>query len=344
MKNDSELPTFKIYYAPTGYGLVKDAKILHDAIQKLGFSCSILPVENKKTHNSRGYRYWLYLLKKYNALGICKKITQKFRSKSSVYSLHLENIIFSKCFLHENHILIPNQEWFDPHSIDLLFFMKAVWCKSHFARNIFNELDCKTDYIGFCSEIDTNLLALDKSRDYFFSRIGKSKYRGGKLLIDLWSQHPEWPMLKIVIHSENIPHPIPENVECFSALDTEGYRLLSASSLFHIYMTETEGFGHSIVEAMGYGSVIIVTDAPPMNEVLNDKCAILVKANYVGQKMLAPRFGALQADVAGAINKVLILTDDEVDHLAANAQATYQLLQRDFINRVGNTIDKLLKI
>jgi glycosyltransferase involved in cell wall biosynthesis len=222
--------------------------------------------------------------------------------------------------------------------------MKAVWCKSHFALNIFNELDCKTEYIGFCSEINTNLLTLNKSRDYFFSRVGKSKYRGGKLLIDLWSQHPEWPLLKIVIHKNNISQPIPKNVECFSFLEEEEYRSLSASSLFHIYMTETEGFGHSIAEAMGYGSVIVITDGPPMNEMLNSKCAILVDANYIGQKMLAPRFGAKPSDVAEAINRALVLTDDEINQLSANAQAAYQLLQKEFINRLEKTINKILEI
>jgi glycosyltransferase involved in cell wall biosynthesis len=252
--------------------------------------------------------------------------------------------VFNKCFLHENHILIPNQEWFDPHAIDLLFFMEAVWCKSHFAENIFNEFDCATKYIGFCSEINVNSLSLKKSRDYFFSRIGKSKYRGAELLINLWAQHPEWPLLKIVINKENIPQKTPANVEyLMGALDTDEFQFLAASSLFHIYMTETEGFGHSIAEAMGYGSIIIVTDAPPMNEILNDQCAILVKANYIGQKMLAPRFGASQADVAAAINKVLVLTDEEINQITANAQATYQQLQNSFNGRLEAVIKNLLE-
>lgn len=342
MNSDKTLPTFKIYYSPTGNGLVTDAIILQSAIQKLGFSCFIHPVENEKAHRSKAYRYWLYLLRKYNALGLCKKITRKLRVKSNVYALHLENIVFTKCFLHEHHILIPNQEWFDPYSLDLLSFMDAVWCKSHFAHDIFNEFYCKAEYIGFCSEINADLVSLKKSRDYFFSRVGKSKYRGGKLLIDLWSQHPEWPILKIVIHKENIPQSLPENVECINALNTEDYCSLSASSLFHIYMTETEGFGHSIVEAMGYGSVIIVTEAPPMTEVLNDSCAILVEATYVGQKMLAPRFAAKSLDVAAAVQKVLVLSDDKIDCLANNAKIEYQLLQKNFLVTLDKTIKNIL--
>lgn len=154
MKEHRKQPVFKIYYAPTGFGLVKDAEILNNVICELGFKCQIEKTVNSQFQSSSIYKQFLYFLKQYNCLAIFKKITKKILPQSNVYSLHLENIVFTKCFLNENHILIPNQEWFDPHSIDLLRFMTAIWCKSHFAVNIFKELNSKTELIGFSSHID----------------------------------------------------------------------------------------------------------------------------------------------------------------------------------------------
>lgn len=341
MMHKTDKPRFTIYYVPTGTGLLKDAEILQGAIAGLGFCCRVEPLVAEFL-----YPVWqrslLSFLRKTNFLAIYKKLFKCLGITSNSYAIHLENIVYKKCYRNENHILIPNQEWFEPGGVSLLRFMKAVWCKSYFAENIFRELGCKTHYIGFCSAINQQFFGLPKQRDYFLSRVGKSRFRGAELLMGLWAQHPEWPLLKIVMHADRIPENYPSNVECIvSPEDINVYHHLASSSLFHIYMTEMEGFGHSIVEAMGYGALLLVTNAPPMNEILDSDCALMVDATYAGQKILSPRFSALPAALESAVLEVMQLNEQRLATISANAVQRYQQLREDFPEKLMGAIEAI---
>lgn len=335
-------PRFVIYYVPSGMGLVKDAEILSTVLVRLGFDVRVESTPAEVTYPL--WQQWLLsFLRKINFILIYKKIIKMVGIKTNTYAIHLENINYKKCFRFERHILIPNQEWFEPHNIHLLRYMTSVWCKSHYAQGIFNELGCKTDYIGFVSQVNSAFIGQPKAKDYFFSRSGKSRHRGAELLIQLWARHPEWPLLKIVMHKERIPASYPANVECIvSPVDTEAYHRLASASLLHIYMTETEGFGHSIVEAMGYGCVLLVTDAPPMNEILTAESALLVEAAYAGQKRLSPRFAASPDALERAVDKALRLTDDEILAITSAASQGYQSMHCAFEQRLSIAISSLL--
>jgi glycosyltransferase involved in cell wall biosynthesis len=336
-------PRFVIYYVPTGMGLVTDAQILHSVLSRLGFEVRI-EVVPAEIYYPRWQQWLLDFSRKINFIAIYKKPGKWLRVKSDVYAIHLENIIYKKCFLKQNHILIPNQEWFEPRNQMLLPAMQSVWCKTRCAENIFRELGARTTYIGFASQVHKSCYGLPKQKNYFFSRVGKSRHRGAELLIRLWTQHPEWPTLKMVIHKDRFPEAYPANVECIGSPETdEDYHRLASSSLLHIYMTETEGFGHSIVEAMGYGCVLLVTDAPPMNEVTNKETALLVGSTYSGQKRFSPLFAPLPQAVEANIERVLNMTDEELERFSIAASARYLELQRDFEIRLGEVIDGITK-
>lgn len=338
MTPQTKNPRFVIYYVPTGMGLVKDARILQTVLSRLGFETRIevVPAEIRYPR----WQFWLLdFSRRINFIAIYKKLAKWLRMRSDEYAIHLENIIYKKCFLNQNHILIPNQEWFEPRNQALLSVMHNVWCKTHFAEAIFKELGARTTYIGFASQIDESYLGSPKRKDYFFSRVGKGRHRGVDLLLRLWSQHPEWPLLKMVIHKDRFPNTYPTNVECIaSPANDEDYQALASSSLLHICMTETEGFGHSIVEAMGYGCVLLVTNAPPMNEVINRGAAIMVESSYNGQKGYSPRFAALPQALESCIEQVLNMTDEELHGLGCAAAVHYRKLQENFEGRLKQII------
>ena len=332
---------FKIYYMATGFGLQKDAAIIQVALNELGHPCEIIQLRVRKERHSRLTQNIFKVLRKFNFLYLYNWFASFWRTSNCV-SLHLETIAYEKLFLNERHVLIPNQEWFDTSTMDLLPFMTSIWCKSRFAQNIFSELKLNTEYIGFRSDIGNVPVSLTKTREYFFCRTGMSQFRGASNLISVWRAHPEWPLLKIVVHPSRRPSDCPENVEYVDILpDINDYYKLSTSSQFHIYLTEAEGFGHSIVEAMGCGAVVLVTDAPPMNEIANPECALLIDSFYSGHKMLSPRFAAHPHAVEAAVERALAMSAGEVSLISKNAQLRYDLLAKEFVGNISRVVAAL---
>lgn len=332
---------FKIYYMATGFGLQKDAAIIRTVLNQLGFDCEIIQLLVRKKRHPAPVRFVFEVLRKFNFLFLYRWLANFF-PKSGCVALHLETIAYEKLFLNEKHILIPNQEWFDTSTLDLLQFMDAVWCKTRLAQNIFSELGLPAEYIGFRSEVNEAELIDNKTRDYFFSRTGMSQFRGAENLINVWRKHPEWPLLKIVIHPSRRPGDCPVNVEYIDVVsDLAEYKRLSGAAQFHIYMTEAEGFGHSIVEAMGQGSIVLVTDAPPMNEMAHPNCALLVDSRYCGHKMLSPRYAALPEAIEAAVERAIKMRDDEIALISKNAKLQYEYLSKEFVANMARVVSSL---
>lgn len=333
---------FNIYYSRAGLGLRKDAKILEEALLLLGHKVNVneIPLVSKSFFGKFLERF-VSILIHCGILLFCRKLQRVLFGKPEIVSIHLEKIFSWKLFLHRQQILLPNQEWFGPRYFSFLKYIDHVWTKSDFAKDIFLEFKSKVENIGFCSNVSDNHKTV-KTTDYFFSRVGLSRFRGASKLVDAWRLHPEWPLLKLVIDISCRPENPPANVEYLNVFSsTKEYISCASSALFHIYATETEGFGHSIVEAMGYGSVVLVTDAPPMNEIANSDCALLIDASYSGQKWFAPRFSVNLPALELAVNSALRLNAGEIKQLTERAKLRLEELRNDFYNNLAAAIKKL---
>ena len=333
---------FSIYFSKTGFGLRKDALILCDAFKHFGYEAEIveMPASEVRFGGVRGLL--IKILKAFNVLFFFKAIQAAVWPKSAVVGIHLESIFYEKLYRAEHHVLIPNQEWFEVSHIALLPYIKSVWVKSKFAREIFEQYKRPVHYIAFCSILADFDPDVAKRRDYFFARTGMSRYRGAQDLINVWARHPEWPPLKIVIDASVRPSIRPDNVEFLDIFPrTEDFVRFASGSLFHIYATETEGFGHSILEAMGYGSVVLVTDAPPMNEIANKNCALMLKAEYSGQKSIAPRFSVIHSALESAVEKAIAMDDDAIATLGSAAQKRVLFFKQEFYENLNSAIKNL---
>lgn len=333
---------FYIYYSRAGLGLAKDAKILEEALLLLGHKVIVneVPLLNK-TFTGRFFETLVKILMHCGILFFYRKLQRLLLGKPDIVSIHLEKIFYWRLFSHRKQILIPNQEWFNPRYFPLLYCIDHVWTKTWFAKDIFSEFKSKVDRIGFCSNVDSHY-RIEKSANYFFSRVGLSRFRGADKLVEVWRLHPEWPILKLVIDVSCRPESPPQNVEYIDIFSSaEEYTACASSALFHIYATETEGFGHSIVEAMGYGSVVLVTDAPPMNEIANSECALLIGASYSGQKWFSPRFSVEVSALESAVECALQLSAEKIQQLTGNAQLRPTALKQDFYNNLAIAIKKL---
>lgn len=333
---------FKIYYCCAGLGLAKDAVILQNALHRLGYEAEVLniPLSNESKFG-RLEKLFVNLCRQFGLLFFFRKLQRLFWGNPKDVAIHLEKIFYWRLFSHQKHILIPNQEWFSSNLFPLLDYIDRVWVKTQFAKGIFKEFKSKVEYVGFSSGVGEPINRSQASR-YFFSRVGISKLRGAERLVEAWRLHPEWPCLKIVIDSSAQPADPPANVEYVAPFPkVDDYIAFATGAQFHVYATEMEGFGHSIVESMAWGSIVLVTDAPPMNEVANAECALLIPAHYSGQKCFSPRFLVSLEGLERVVERALSLSSGEISFLSNAARERPVQLQSNFHEHLGLAIKNL---
>ena len=79
------------------------------------------------------------------------------------------------------------------------------------------------------------------------------------------------------------------NINYFAKyVDDDELRLVQNRHGVHLCPSEAEGFGHTLVEAMSCGAVVITTDGPPMNEMVTPDRGALVRYGRTGRQRPGP--------------------------------------------------------
>ncbi|MCA0406953.1 MAG: glycosyl transferase family 1, partial [Proteobacteria bacterium] len=153
------------------------------------------------------------------------------------------------------NIVIPAPERFDRYDRHLLPRLDGVWAKTQHAHELFTTLNCNTTLLGF-DGIDRHRPEIPRERT-FLHLADESRNSGTDQLLRLWARHPHWPPLTVVqcrpepdIRAHNIVHLI--DLAADAALE-----VLQNSHLFHLCLSQTEGWSHPIVEALSVGAVTI---------------------------------------------------------------------------------------
>ena len=118
-------------------------------------------------------------------------------------------------------------------------------------------------------------------------------------------------------------------------------RTLQNRHLFHLCPSETEGYGHYLVEAMGVGAVTLTLDAPPMNELVDAGRGVLVAARADGTQNLGTLYRFTPEAMASAIERMLALGDAEAARLGAAARAWFEANTAGFASRLDAAIGGL---
>lgn len=247
--------------------------------------------------------------------------------------------------LARRNVIVPHPEWFPPVSQRFIDRYDAVLTKTFVGTAIFTPIARKVLQTGFtsCDRFDP---AVEKRPD-FLHVAGASTMKGTARLLEVWQRHPEWPMLTVVqspqtvdpanaVIAPNIRHRI-------EYVADEELRTLQNSHAFHLCLSETEGWGHYLVEAMGCGAVVITCDAPPMNELVSPERGMLVAASPVGQCQLATLYAFDAPDLERVITQAAAMPSDQWKRLGDNARAWFLKVQGTFPARLGQAIDQLLR-
>lgn len=237
--------------------------------------------------------------------------------------------------------LIPNQESFfiasGEKEVEQLFekrkalldHIDLVLCKTHYAEKIFKGLGKRCLYVSFTSP-DHGLNREDKKKQ-FLHLAGESLFKGTTEVIHCWEQRKDLPPMFMGINPKRQFFCRALNIHMLAQFFTlEELKELQNRSLFHVAPSRTEGFGHTLMEAMSTSAIVLTTDAPPMNELVTENRGILIPYTSQMPVGLGAMFCVSPEEIAKAVEKALNLTDNEIACKQKNARAFYEENDRFF--------------
>ncbi len=237
------------------------------------------------------------------------------------------------------NVLVPNPEYFRTQDRTALDCIDVVWAKTRHAERLFAALGKPVRHIGFTSP--DRLDATVPRRHAFFHGPGRSANKGTAALLRLWAAHPEWPTLTVAWRRKRVElEALPANVRLIREhLDDAAYRRLQNEHRFHLCPSQTEGYGHYLVEAMSCGAVVVTLDAEPMHELVTAERGVLVPAQAAGTQDLATLYGFRDEDMARAIERCAAMPEAEAVALGATARTWYEAERSAFPARLREALD-----
>lgn len=334
-----------------GVGLRRSSTIVADTLRKAGFQVEIngvynlplLPYNFKGLRRVKRYVHTKYLTAKH-WLGL------QLLQNAHLLPIYDINIFHEQVdpmwfpFAHIN-CFIPNQEWFFEHWRPYLQKFDLILCKTEYAQKIFADLGCKTEFISFTSS-DRWEISLEKDDNTYFHLAGKSTQKGTNQLVEVWKNHPDWHNLTIVQHPTNKQNitakDIPKNINYISDyLDDNFLRKYQNSYGIHLCPSEAEGFGHYIVEAMSCKSLILTTNAPPMNELITESRGILVDYYRTKPQGVGLNYYVDPSDLERKIDYTMGMNSISKKILGENARDWYLENDRFFQQKLVEVIRNL---
>jgi hypothetical protein len=238
------------------------------------------------------------------------------------------------------NVLVPNPEWFDRRDVAMLGIADRIWAKTAFAEQLFAARGSRCIRIGFDSD-DRAQPAVGRLPQ-FLHLAGRSPLKGTRHLVALWQRHPEWPPLTVV---QDTPagtatgRPAAANIfRERGFLSDQDLRMLQNTHRFHLCLSEAEGWGHYIAEAMSTGAVTFTCDAPPMNELVGAERGVLVRALDGERHNLARIVRFDDAALEAAVEHSLALSAAQLDTIGAAARAWFLANKQGFVARVQDAV------
>lgn len=259
-------------------------------------------------------------------------------------------------------VYVPNIEWIlesDKYTLCNLG-INAVFLKNQFSADIFSKIQCaslgrngklieSTHVIGW-SSLDIHQQGQEAHQD--FDRAlhvrGCAHQKQTEVLLDAWYAHPEFPKLTVVAWSRDQTMPFQENdlgnlTIRIRRLDEASLRRLQITNGIHIYPSLAEGFGHVLNEARAVSAVLITTDAPPMNDLVEDGVTgilVPVRSQHVRKFRGGPSwaFPVTPEDLAVAVKRVLQMSIDDRREMGQRARQAFLAERAAFVSRLKDAV------
>jgi hypothetical protein len=310
-----------------GAGLSRDMHLLANLLREAGHDVTITGLGHRSRLSNRLRRLYARLRRLFRGWF---RGTLNARYDMNIMLEHVRPESFDQAHV---NILVPNPEWFREEWLPELPQIDLIFAKTQHAERIFSALGCRTVFVGFTGNdyLQPNV----ERAPTFFHGPGRSGNKGTMPLLELWAQHPEWPTLTVVWRRKHVELPtMPANVQLIrDYLPEEELRRLHNANTFHLCPSQTEGFGHSLIESLSTGCVTITTDAEPMNELVTPARGVVVAAHEAGSQELATLFDFDLDAMRSAIERCVSMPPEEQASLGHAAREWYETNDRAFRER-----------
>ncbi len=258
--------------------------------------------------------------------------------------------IFVRNFLggYEKRLLLANPEWTFPQwqapiagLIDIILH-KSVHSVAQLTPHFPGQHHVR---IGFTS-LDPSRLVQDYG--VFGHYRGKSTLRNTQSLIDIWQRRDDLPPLCIQAYGPDVGFRSPRwfsdgnlHLQLYFERDEQAHFTSVARTGIHLCTSETEGFGHYINEGRAMAALVMILDAPPMNELIDGATGILVPVARQEQLNFGTRSQAEEVEIEAAIDRILSLDPAQRQAIGRNARESFLEGQGRFGDAVIGLLEQL---
>jgi len=292
-----------------GKGLILDKTILSQGLKSLGCKVSILEGFEESVPNAH----------------------------INIFIEHISPHMLKKG---ELNWFIPNPEWYCA-SKEVFDTLDLILCRTKEIERIFKKKGKKTYYLSFTSP-DAKISGIAKDFNSWVHIAGNSPQKGTGAVTRTWLKNKNFPHTTIIRWTPSVLKDA--KISNLTWLSThqpyENVRLLQNQSGIHLCVSETEGFGHYLMEAMSCEAVILTTDAPPMNEFITDK-RCLVPYESKSKQRLAMNYYVSDHDLEVFVKGLLNLSEDELMAIGKANRANYLRIKENFYIRLKKLMDSV---
>ncbi len=330
----------RIYYVATGRGLTKDAQLLAAILGDQGMVVEIHEVKHVSVNPKGLYEKasrWLYRRRWLRFEAWLTRIEQWLigtdRHPPVDIAIHLERVFRQKLGTATTHIFIPNQEWFPPEQRRLLNLIDLIACKSRHGLAAFKQLlpfHRAIVYTGF-STLAPPVVWQEPPFDCLHIA-GQSPLKGTQAVVAVWQRHPEWPVLHLVTDLAVTAEAA--NIRCHRDLNAAAIAELREHCLIAVQPSEVEGFGHVLAEPMTAAGVVVTTDGPPMNELVQPGRGFLVRYGQQRPLRVGTCYQVDEAALEAVLERLFATPVDELRRVGDVAQRWQQAAHQQFASQL----------
>lgn len=274
------MPSVNVFAVANGVGISRDIELIKDVLSGAGFEVEV----------SQMYRY--QPKKRFDVNIFVERFNPRW--------LELADY---NCF-------VPNQEWFESSWMPHLKEFDLYLTKTRFADGVFKNLGVRTEYVSFTS-VDRFIPQVKKDEYHWLHVAGKSVQKQTETVIRTWAKNPGFPQLTIIQDPKYYrPRTSLRNINfMFDRLPDDTLRHLQNAFAVHVCPSETEGFGHYIMEGLSCEAVVLTTNGPPMSELVTTERGFFVEPVRSEPVRLSTRYLISEVSLEKAVTQLLVLED-----------------------------------